>query len=195
MVQSNINQRLNYPETTAINPEDKNKELTAYETKIYGMSVDVCIGKVKHNYESYEVLYAPIYLVKPNGRVTNIGVYEFRKTLYRSMKDSTGELNFYKLPRPLLYNFATIDYISGIVHQLEKNKLDIAPHLLVTLKEREKQTDEYERILNQEMEEKNAQTLATNLRKQYDLSISTKTPEQIYSRNRSRKNRPSSLNL
>ena len=187
MVQSVINPRLEYPETTAIEPEDRNKEFVEYETKLYSIPVSICIGKVQSRNASYGVLYAPIYLVKPNGRVTNVGLYEFTVSKLKYLKDEEGGLDFYKLSRPLLFNFATIDYISGIIHGLEKHKLDIDRRLLTSLKEKEKQNDEYERIIKQEIEENTTRALSTRLRSQYDLSINS--PQQVYSKNKSRKNR------
>lgn len=184
MVQSIINQRLQYSETTAIEPADKNKELVEYTTTLYSIPVSVCIGKVQRKHSSYGVLYSPLYLVKPNGRVTNIGVYEFTVSKFKYLKDVEGdeELDFYKLSRPLLFSFATIDYISLIVHGLEKHKLDIDKRLLTTLREKEKQEDEYERILKQEIEE-------NKLKSQYTLSTNNSMPPPIYSKNKSRKNR------
>jgi hypothetical protein len=191
MVHSIINQRLHYPDTTAINQEDKNKELTAYDTTIHGLSVTVCLGKVQSTYKSYGLLFAPIYLVKPNGKVLQIGVYEFTLAKYKYFKDESGELDFYKLSRtakPLLHTFATVDYVSAIVYGLEKHKLDIDVRLLETRRAQERTTEEYERIIKQEIVEKQTQSLATELRNQYDLSILTPS-QQIYSKNRSRKNK------
>jgi hypothetical protein len=190
MVHSIINQRLNYPETTAISPDDKNQELTAYDTSIHGISVSICLGKVQNTYKSYGLLFAPIYLVKPNGKVLQIGVYEFTASKYKYLKDETGDLDFYKLSRPLLHSFATVDYISNIIYGLEKHKLDIDKRMLETLREQERKTEEYERIVKQEIAEKQTQAMATELRTQYDLSISSPS-HQIYSKNRSRKNRRS----
>lgn len=174
MVRSNLNERLTYPESTAVFAADKNKELTVYETKIYSIQVSICVGKVQKNYSSYGVLYAPIYLVKPNNRVTGIGVYEFRVAKFKYLKDETGEeeLAFAKLPKPLWYTFATIDYISGILDGLEQHQLDIDTHVLTALQEKEKQADEFERILKQELEEKKTKEMASYLRNQFDLSSS-----------------------
>jgi hypothetical protein len=187
MVKSIINKTLEYPETTAIEPEDINKEFMEYETKLYSIPVTICLGKVQRRYSSYGLLYVPIYLVKPNGRVTNVGVYEFTQSKYKYLKDEMGDIDFYKLSKPLLFSFSTIDYISVIVHGLEKHKLDIDRHLLSSLKEKEKQSDEYERIIRQGMEENKTKVLSNNLRTQYDLS--TSSPQQIYNKNKSRKNR------
>ncbi len=200
MVQSKINDLLEYPETATVQSDDRNKELTVYDTKIYSLPVSICLGKVQQNYLSYGVLYTPIYLVKPNGRVTRIGVFEFRNSRFKNLRDVSGEeeLDFDKLQRekPLLYDFSTIDYISGILHGLEKHKLDIDAHLLSTLQEKEATAEEYERILQQDAESKNAQAMAASLRNQYDLVTSTPpSAQQIYRRNKSRKNRPSSSNL
>ncbi len=200
MVQSKINELLQYPETTTVHSEDRNKELTVYDTKVYSLPVSICLGKVQHNYSSYGVWYAPIYLVKPNGRVTRIGVFEFRNSRFKNLRDVSGEeeLDFDKLQRekPLLYDFATIGYISGILHGLEKHKLDIDAHLLSTLQEELKVSEEYQRILQQEMETKKTEAMAASLRNQYDLITSTPpSAQQIYRRNKSRKNRPSPLNL
>jgi hypothetical protein len=187
MVQSVINKRLEYPETTAIESEDVNQELVEHETKLYSIPVTVCIGNVQRRYSSYGVLYCPIYLVKTNGRVTNVGLYEFTVSKYKYLKDEMGEIDFHKLSKPLLFSFSTIDYISGIVHGLEKHKLDIDRRVLSSLKEKEKQSDEYERIIRQGMEENHTKVLSTNLRTQFDLS--TSSPQQIYRKNKSRKNR------
>jgi hypothetical protein len=196
MVQSKITDVLQYPETASVHSDDRNKELTVYDTKVYSLPVSICLGKVQDNYSSYGVLYAPIYLVKPNGRVTRIGVFEFRNSRFKNLRDISGEeeLDFDKLQRekPLLYDFATVNYLSGILHNLEKHKLDIDAHLLSTLQEQEKISDEYERILKQDAEAKKAQAMAATLRNQYELVTSSPpSAQQIYRRNKSRKNRPS----
>jgi hypothetical protein len=153
MVQSNINQNINYIENIFVYPEDKNKELTVHDIKIYGISVSICIGIVQNRYSaSYGVLYCPIYLVKPNGRVTPIGVFEFKSSKQKYLKDEFGEFDISKLSKPLLFSFSTIDYISRIIHGIEKHKLEIDEKVCENLKKKEEKKEEYIQIIKQERE-------------------------------------------
>lgn len=184
MVQSNIHQSIHYPESISVNPQDKNKEFTVHETKLYSIPVSICVGNVQNIFSSsYGVLYVPVYLVKPNGKVTAIGVFEFKKSKYKYLKDESGEIDVSKLSRPLLFSFATIDYISGIIHGLEKHKIEIDERICETLKQKEKTEEEYMQIIKQEREHDQTKKLFQDIHSSNDLST-----YQIYQRNRSRKN-------
>jgi hypothetical protein len=184
MVQSNIHQSIHYQETVSVSPEDKNREFTVHEIKLYSIPVSICLGMVQSQFSSsYGVLYAPIYLVKPNGRVTPIGVFEFKTSKYKYLKDEDGDLDVSKLQRPLLYSFATMDYISRIVHGLEKHKLEIDERICETLKEKEKQEEEYMQIIKQEREHEETKRIVQRI---HSPDLST---HQVYQKNKSRKNR------
>ena len=180
MTQSRLHNSVVYPERTSIFEEDKSKELDIYDIYLYGIPVNICIGSVQSTYKkTYRILFCPIYLIKPSGTSVQIGVYEFTSS---KLLDSSGEVNFQKLPSPLLYSFATIEYISSIVHKLDKHRLEINDKANQELLRKEKEKEEVIR------EVERMDTEYTNRSWMNTMNAHTQL-QQIYGKNRSRKNR------
>lgn len=111
MVVSIIDNTINYQELKRVDPEDVSKEVNMYQTDIYDMPVIIAIGNAKNTFANKNVTYFPIYLVKYNGKVIQIGVYEIPSTKLMEYADDTDFDNF---GEPLLYTFATKEFVEKI---------------------------------------------------------------------------------
>lgn len=111
MVLSKINSDISYPEIKSINPADLKMEATLYQINVYDVDIVIVAGKMVNTFEQQNVLYFPVYLVKKNGKVTQIGVYEILADQYMNYLDESNDLDVEELEEPLIYTFVTKDML------------------------------------------------------------------------------------
>lgn len=141
MVLSKIDKNISYPEIKSVDPSDLQQEANLYQIEISGLAVIIAVGNSKNTYETDNILYFPIYLVKPNNKVIQIGVYEIQADNYISYLDSDNLLDVEKLGYPLIYNFVTKDMLLN---------LGMKPEKIVEEEEEEASEEESEEITNEE---------------------------------------------
>jgi len=123
MVLSKINNEVSYPELKRVDSDDLKTEANLYQIEIHGIDVIIAVGNSKNTFEDKNILFFPVYLVKSNNKVIQIGVYEIEATRYINYLDEDNNLNIEKLNEPLIYTFVTDSML---------NKLRMEPE--VTLK-------------------------------------------------------------
>ena len=106
MVLSKIDSSISYPELKRANPEDAEMEADQYVIYVKGVEIVVAIGNSRDDFKKKDIVYFPIYLVKSNGKVVQIGLYEVPQSKLASYLDTDGDLDLEKLD-PLIYAFAT----------------------------------------------------------------------------------------
>jgi predicted NAD-dependent protein-ADP-ribosyltransferase YbiA (DUF1768 family) len=118
MVYSKISSSVNYKETTELNKEDVKLQANLYELSIHDLSCIVAFGNIRNEFENDGILYFPIYLVKTNNKVMQIGVYEIEKSQIAKYLDENNEFDLNKLieqlDEPLLYSFATKEKVEKV---------------------------------------------------------------------------------
>jgi predicted NAD-dependent protein-ADP-ribosyltransferase YbiA (DUF1768 family) len=108
MVVSKIDPYVFYPENKKLDPRDAKMESSLYEMHILGTDIIVAIGKSKEDLQEKDILYYPIYLVKSNNKVIQIGVFEIiNSTLSDYLDANTNSINIEKMQEPRLYSFVT----------------------------------------------------------------------------------------
>jgi predicted NAD-dependent protein-ADP-ribosyltransferase YbiA (DUF1768 family) len=107
MVLSKLDKGTSYPELKSVDSDDFKKEANLYEIEIKDVDVIIAVGSAKKNYEERNITYFPIYLVKTNNKVVQIGVYELFTTDLLNYMDEDGNLEVEKLDDPLIYTFVT----------------------------------------------------------------------------------------
>jgi predicted NAD-dependent protein-ADP-ribosyltransferase YbiA (DUF1768 family) len=120
MVLSKINENVSYPELKSVYKDDFNMEANLYQIDIKNVEVIVAIGNAKNTFEDKNVLFFPIYLVKKNNKVIQIGVYEINSFDYLSLvgNTSSGDLDVEFFQDPLLFSFVSRE-------MLEANSLQV----------------------------------------------------------------------
>jgi len=115
MVLSKISENVSYPELISVDSNDLNKEVNSlYQLEIKDTDVIIAVGNAKNTFEDKNVMYFPIYLVKNNNKVVQIGLYEIEATNYMSYLDESNNLDVEKLNEPLIYKFVTKDYLENL---------------------------------------------------------------------------------
>jgi predicted NAD-dependent protein-ADP-ribosyltransferase YbiA (DUF1768 family) len=108
MVVSKINTKISYPEIKTVNSIDLDIEANIYQLEIKDVDVIIAIGNVQNTYEDDDILYYPVYLVKKNKKVMQIGVYEIVAGDQIVYLDENNNLDLENIDHePLIYKFAT----------------------------------------------------------------------------------------
>lgn len=149
MVLSKIDSEISYPELKSVDSDDFKKEANLYQIEIDGIEVIIAVGNSKNTFENKNILFFPVYLVKHNNKVIQIGVYEIKASEYISNLDDSNNLDVEKLNDPLIYNFVTDS-------MLKKNRMEPEKPLRKMAVEEKKGNDEedeeeeLEEIVNEE---------------------------------------------
>lgn len=137
MVLSKLDSGVSYPELKSVDSGDLKTEANLYQIEIKSVEVIIAVGNSKNTFEDKNILYFPIYLVKHNNKVIQIGVYEIKASDYLSNLDDYNNLDIENMDEPLIYSFVTKDFL---------NKMRLKP---------EERTDKEEGEISEEEESEN----------------------------------------
>ena len=143
MVLSKINSDISYPEIKSVDPSDLKQEANLYQVDVKDVEIIIAVGNAKNTFEDKNILYFPIYLVKQNNKVVQIGLYEIQASNYLSYLDNYNNLNVEKLEDPLVYSFVTKDMLT---------KLRMEPETSL-LRSKEKEKKKANKKVSEELEE------------------------------------------
>lgn len=87
-------------------------EVNLYQLEVKDIDIIIAVGNAKNTYEDKNVLYFPIYLVKHNHKVIQIGVYEIKASDYLSYLDKYNNLDIEEMDEPLIYSFVTKEFLN-----------------------------------------------------------------------------------
>ena len=114
MVLSKINKDVSYPELKSVDSGDLKMEANLYQLEILDTDVIIAVGNSKNTFEDKNILFFPIYLVKYNNKVIQIGVYEIKASDFITYLDDNNNLDVEKMDEPLIYTFVTPDMVKKL---------------------------------------------------------------------------------
>ena len=121
MVVSKINSQISYPEIKSVDNNDLQMEANLYQIEVADTEIIIAVGNSKNTFEEEDILYFPIYLVKHNNKVIQIGVYEIVATDYIQYIDEDDHIDVEKLNDPLIYQFVNKDMLIKLRMEPEKS--------------------------------------------------------------------------
>jgi hypothetical protein len=119
MVRSKLVPSINYPEIKSLDSSDtkhENYKAPLYEASVLGINTIISIGQIKNTFVSQNIVYYPIYLIKNDKVISQIGVYELFQTDIPLLMDDEGDIHLEKAPAPLLYSFVKKSLIQQAVY-------------------------------------------------------------------------------
>ena len=119
MVVSKINPSITYAEVKKVDSNDAQKRKDLYRIDLENddipkISLIIAIGGAKMKYEDEGVVYFPVYLVKKNKKVMQIGVYEVSIDEMDNFLDKKGNLVAEHADGPLVYSFVTREMLKTL---------------------------------------------------------------------------------
>ena len=114
MVLSKINKDVSYPELKSVDSGDLKMEANLYQLEINGVDVIIAVGNSKNTFEDKNILFFPVYLVKYNNKVIQIGVYEIKASDLITYLDDYNNLDVEKMNDPLIYTFVTQEMLNKL---------------------------------------------------------------------------------
>jgi len=159
MVLSKINPEISYPELKTVDAGDLQMEANLYQIELHNVEIIIAVGNMKNTFEEKDVLYFPIYLVKQNNKVIQIGLYEIVASDYLTYLDESNQLDVESLNEPLVYHFVNKDLLmklrmepdDSLSHYKEDSTKD--KHSKKTNKKKREDADEPEDISSYEIPE------------------------------------------
>ena len=92
MVKSILSNDIVYKETPLINKEDIGEEASLYEINIENIDVLITVGKPQYTYISSNIIFFPIYLVKNDSDLEQIGVFEIQADALPNILDENDDI-------------------------------------------------------------------------------------------------------
>ena len=151
MVLSKINSEVSYPELKRVDSDDLKLEANLYQIEIKGVDVIIAVGNSKNTFEDKNILFFPVYLVKNNNKVIQIGVYEIEATRYINYLDEDNNINIEKLDEPLIYTFVTDSMLKKLRLEPEISLKNIGESKKQEKKEESDSESEEEELSDEEM--------------------------------------------
>jgi len=178
MVLSKINDKISYKELKKVNEDDINKESELYQIVVNDIDIIIALGNAKH---IQNITYFPIYLVKQNDKVMQIGVYELKTSdLQKYINKETQLVDVELLDDALIYVFITKKMLedSRKIPEQTIYEMTIAENEVIRLKRIEEKKQALEEGEDLELSDSDLDEDEKELRKEMLLEKATQLAKQ-----------------
>ena len=112
MVKSILVPEINYKEENTLYSDDIEYDASLYEIELLNNKLIIALGKVKTFYIEDKVVFYPIYMIKNDKVVSQLGLYEIFNAQQLDVLDVEGDIDIDKLNTPLLYEFVNEEFLN-----------------------------------------------------------------------------------
>jgi predicted NAD-dependent protein-ADP-ribosyltransferase YbiA (DUF1768 family) len=114
MVLSKIDSSIDFPELQNIHPYDLNKEVDLYKTTIKDVDIIFGLGNLQDSFIDKNISIYPIYLIQPNKKAIQIGLYEIETDNLTNYIDKNKQFDLEKYHEsPLIYKYVTNTFLNN----------------------------------------------------------------------------------
>jgi len=129
MVSSQIlKDKIQYKESRQVDEEDIGYNSSVYDYEIHDTDIEIVLGKEKHNYTDFNVIFYPVYLFHNDKVIVKIGVFEIEANNMINSLDEDGDIMI-ENGNIILFSFATLEFIKKkmvyMVNKMEKPEIDL----------------------------------------------------------------------
>lgn len=129
MVLSNISDTVQYDEANKVDKTDKGHVSSLYAIEMHDNTeylYGVVLGTLRSEFsQKHHIVYYPIYLVNKKDKIkSKIGVFEMDTSEVASIIHDDGDIDVERLGDPLLFSFATREYLDKYGKHIETRDLD-----------------------------------------------------------------------
>jgi len=125
MVKSKINpEKVNYEESKGVDDEDIEYSSPLYDYSFDNLIITIALGKQRHTFSRYDIVYFPIYLIVDEYPRAKIGVFEVDSNKLINIIDDDGDV---RLSKKNIIFYVDKDYVDKIIKKYEKDELDEQP--------------------------------------------------------------------
>ena len=135
MVKSKLNpDKVHYEESKELEDEDIEYSSPLYDYSFHGMNIIIALGKQRHTFSRYDIVYFPIYLIVDDFPRAKIGVFEVDSNKLIDILDEDGDV---KLSKKNVIIYVSKEDISTIIKKYETE--------ITNKKESEKELEDLEK--------------------------------------------------
>ena len=119
MVRSRLDPTINYTEIKALDQSDTKEtqyKAPLYEAEVLGIHTIVSIGQIKNTFIDKGIVYFPLYLIKDDKVLSQIGVIEAMQETIPSLLDEENDINLEKAEPALIYSFVKESLVRKAVY-------------------------------------------------------------------------------
>lgn len=86
-------QYINYDEFRSIDKDDVDYSTTIYDYQMANRTIEIALGKEKHTYSKYNVVFYSIYMIINNAPISRIGIFEIDSNKLINSMDDDGAID------------------------------------------------------------------------------------------------------
>jgi len=115
MVKSIINpEKIDYKENKDIELDDIDYEATIYDYNLFGIPIEIALGREQHTYSRYNIVYFSIYLIINDEPKSKIAVFEIDSNQLIQSIDNDGDIDLLK---GNIIPFITKEYLQQLINK------------------------------------------------------------------------------
>ena len=115
MLQSVLDNSIEYIQEKNIEKNDIDVESPVYHLRLFQVEVAITLGTINNEFSKNGILYCPVYLIINKNNFEKIGYYEFYSSELSVLLDKDGDMDVSVMEGPLLYDYVDIDYLNNLI--------------------------------------------------------------------------------
>ena len=115
MIQSILNDEIEYIVDKNIEENDLGKSVSVFEMQLFEIDVCFTVGEINDLYKQKNILFTPVYLIINDNKCEKIGYFEFYSTEIATYMDKDGDLDISLIEGPVIFDYVDSDYLIGLL--------------------------------------------------------------------------------